>query len=38
MQHVRHSLGAISDGNYAGEHWLATFAVYALYEMERLSE
>ena len=38
MQHIRHSLSAISDGNYAGEHWLATFAVYALNEMERLSE
>lgn len=27
--HVRFSLPAITDGNYEGEHWLASFALYA---------
>jgi hypothetical protein len=29
-QHLQHSLPAITSGSYEGEHWLATFAVYAL--------
>lgn len=29
-QHVAHSLPNLLDGNYEGEHWLATFAIYAL--------
>jgi hypothetical protein len=29
-QHIRHSLPSIVDGDYMGEHWLASFAVYAL--------
>ncbi|MEM7658207.1 MAG: DUF2891 domain-containing protein [Bacteroidota bacterium] len=29
-QHVEATLPHIADGNYAGEHWLASFAVYAL--------
>ncbi len=28
--HLRHSLGKITDGEYSGEHWLASFALYAL--------
>lgn len=28
--HINHSLGNIVDGDYAGEHWLASFALYAL--------
>ncbi|GAB4412017.1 MAG: DUF2891 domain-containing protein [Bacteroidia bacterium] len=28
--HIEATLPSIADGNYAGEHWLATFAVYAL--------
>lgn len=27
--HMRYSLPAITDGNYEGEHWLASFALYA---------
>lgn len=30
--HVHHSLPAITDGSYEGEHWLASFALYALSE------
>ena len=29
-QHLAYSLSKITDGNYAGEHWLASFALYAL--------
>lgn len=29
-EHVKFSLGNIVDGDYAGEHWLASFALYAL--------
>lgn len=29
-QHMNYSLGKIKDGDYAGEHWLASFALYAL--------
>lgn len=29
-QHIEATLPSIADGNYAGEHWLASFAVYAL--------
>jgi hypothetical protein len=29
-QHLQHSLPSIVDGGYEGEHWLASFAVYAL--------
>ncbi len=28
--HLRHSLAAVTAGNYEGEHWLASFAIYAL--------
>jgi hypothetical protein len=31
-QHIRYSLPSIIDGDYMGEHWLASFAVYALME------
>lgn len=31
-QHVLHSLPSIVDGDYMGEHWLASFAVLALLE------
>ena len=29
-QHIQHSIGSIVDGAYEGEHWLASFALYAL--------
>ncbi len=29
-EHLRYSLTKITDGDYAGEHWLASFALYAL--------
>jgi hypothetical protein len=29
-QHIAYSLPFLTDGNYEGEHWLATFAIYAL--------
>ena len=28
--HIKHSLSSITDGNYEGGHWLASFAIYAL--------
>lgn len=28
-QHLNYSLNKITDGNYSGEHWLASFALYA---------
>ena len=31
-KHLKHSLPTIVDGYYAGEHWLASFAIYALSE------
>ncbi len=31
-QHLAYSLPSIVDGDYMGEHWLASFAVYALLE------
>lgn len=31
-KHLEHSLPSIIDGNYMGEHWLASFALYALIE------
>ncbi len=34
--HIMHSLDAVSDGNYEGEHWLASFAVYALEQIDKL--
>ncbi len=33
--HIMHSLNAISDGNYEGEHWLASFAVYAMEQLDK---
>ncbi len=33
--HLYHSLPFISEGNYEGEHWLATFAVYAMTEIDK---
>lgn len=30
--HLSHSLPSITDGSYEGEHWLGTFALYALSE------
>jgi hypothetical protein len=29
-QHAKAALGHVASGDYAGEHWLATFAVYLL--------
>lgn len=34
-QHLQHSLPVIVDGDYMGEHWLASFAVLALLEKEK---
>lgn len=34
-QHLAHSLPAIVDGDYMGEHWLASFALLALLEREK---
>lgn len=34
-EHLATSLANITDGDYAGEHWLGTFALYALSERER---
>ncbi len=31
-EHLRKSLPMVVDGNYSGEHWLASFALYALLE------
>lgn len=31
-KHLNYSLPSITDNNYEGEHWLATFAIYALSE------
>ena len=31
-KHLRYSLPSVVDGNYEGEHWLASFALYALSE------
>ncbi len=33
--HLQKSLPSIVDGNYSGEHWLASFALYALLERKR---
>ncbi len=33
-EHINSSLPNIADGGYEGEHWLATFAVYALTSVE----
>ena len=35
-RHARETLVHVASGNYEGEHWLATFALYALCELERL--
>ena len=29
-EHIKYSLGNITDGNYEGSHWLASFALYSL--------
>jgi hypothetical protein len=33
--HLSATMPHIASGNYEGEHWLATFAVYALSESDR---
>jgi hypothetical protein len=35
-RHAGETLAHVASGQYEGEHWLATFAVYALCELERL--
>jgi hypothetical protein len=30
VKHLNQSLGTVASGNYGGEHWLASFAVYAI--------
>ena len=37
-EHVAHSLPSIIDGNYMGEHWLASFAAYALLERKKVKK
>ncbi len=37
-QHMAKSLPQITSGDYAGEHWLATFALYALSAKEKLEK
>jgi hypothetical protein len=34
-RHAEAGLGHVSSGDYAGEHWLASFAVYLLTGRER---
>jgi hypothetical protein len=34
LKHILHSLPAITDGGYEGEHWLASFALLALTSMD----
>jgi hypothetical protein len=34
--HIKFSLPAITDGNYEGEHWLASFALYAFEEKGKM--
>lgn len=36
--HFKYSLPSITDGNYEGEHWLASFALYAFEQREYLSD
>jgi hypothetical protein len=36
--HVNYSLPSIVDGGYEGEHWLASFALYALFEARELQD
>src|SRR5690606_3032519 len=35
-EHLQYSLPAVVDGNYEGEHWLASFALYAFEERAAL--
>lgn len=35
--HFKYSLPAITDGNYEGEHWLASFALYAFEKKQEMS-
>jgi hypothetical protein len=37
-EHLRFSLPVITDGNYEGEHWLASFALRAFYFLEKGSK
>lgn len=37
-EHVAYSLPSIIDGNYMGEHWLASFAAYALLERKKVKK
>ena len=30
VKHLNQSLGSVASGEYGGEHWLASFAVYAI--------
>jgi hypothetical protein len=34
-QHINYSLPSIVGDSYEGGHWLGTFAIYALYSVER---
>ncbi|AXG73130.1 DUF2891 domain-containing protein [Flavobacterium arcticum] len=37
-KHLMHSLPAIVDGDYAGEHWLASFALHTFEEKQDISQ
>jgi hypothetical protein len=37
-KHLKHSISHITSGNYAGEHWLASFAVHAMFCGEELKK
>ncbi len=36
--HVRHSLGKMVDGDYSGQHWLGSFALYAMQAREQATD
>ncbi len=36
--HFKYSLPSITDGNYEGEHWLASFALYAFEQRQEMSD
>lgn len=37
-EHLDHSLSRITDGDYAGQHWLASFALYAFKRQSAIAE
>ena len=37
-EHLAHSISKIKDGDYAGQHWLGSFALYAFKTQEEANE